>query len=161
MFFSCAAALTILLHRAVWFLGGTGDIVTSEITRPSKVLPSEQTRPGKEPPHPTQGSGTPRSQQPNGTSNSTLLNPPTFVDGSSVTGATKERWRLQNKRERVSRQAVQPDHTHWCTHTGKKSLPPLRPGPANFRNAMCPSHLALHHPAAKLLLEYASKGSRA
>jgi hypothetical protein len=70
----------------------------------------------------------------------------------------KERWRLQNKRDRIERQAIQHEHTQWQVYEGKQTLPPHKQGPTNFRNEMCPTNLALHHPAADLLLQYATKG---
>jgi hypothetical protein len=87
-----------------------------------------------------------------------LLGAPTFADGSNVTGANKERWRVLQKWEQVANQSTQCIGSHWQTYGGAMKLPPLHPGPAQFRNAMCPSKLALHHPAADLLLQYATRG---
>ena len=87
------------------------------------------------------------------------LRPPTLIDGAAVTGATKEKLRKLNKQTRRHLQADQPEDVKWwTTHHGSFTLPPPLPPLAHHRNNMCPSGLALHHPAAHLLTEYATLG---
>ena len=86
------------------------------------------------------------------------LAPPTLDSGDPVTGADKERHRKENKRRRQHKQSVQPPQSYWATHGGKFQVPPPKQAPSTHRGSMCPSGLALHHPAADLLLDYASGG---
>ena len=75
-----------------------------------------------------------------------------------MTGATKEALRKQNKRKRVERQVAQSRVTCWTTHTGATSV---RSGPnrrPKHKDAMCPADLALRHPAAPVLMDYAENG---
>ena len=43
-------------------------------------------------------------------------------------------------------------------YEGTSSIPTPKQGPASNQNEMCPSGLALYHPAAGSLLEYATNG---
>ena len=86
------------------------------------------------------------------------LVPPSLDSGAPVTGADKERHRIENKRRRQQRQAVQPPLSYWTKHEGTFSLPTPKEAPSTHKGSMCPSGLALHHPAAELLLDYASGG---
>ena len=87
------------------------------------------------------------------------LLPPCLDDGSQVLGATISRLRIQNKRRRVALQLEQPPITSWwTTHSGTFVLPPITTSRPTHRNQMCPTGLALHHPAANLLLQYAKHG---
>ena len=88
----------------------------------------------------------------------TGLQPPRLDSGLWVTGATKEALRKQNKQKRVERQVAQPRVTYWTTHTGTAGV---RPGPnrrPKHEGAMCPAGLALRHPAAPVLMDYAKNG---
>ena len=86
------------------------------------------------------------------------LMPPTLNDLSVVTGSTTAKLRIENKRRRKQLQATQPDQQWWSTHEGSFKMPPQRNPPETYRNNMCPSGLALHHPAAPILLQYAESG---
>jgi hypothetical protein len=48
--------------------------------------------------------------------------------------------------------------TQWTIYKGDFELPPPLPALTKHRGEMCPSGLALHHPAASLLEEYATYG---
>ena len=86
------------------------------------------------------------------------LQPPRLADGSVVTGATKERHRVENKRHRTQAQETAMPVPYWTTHRGDFKVPAAREGPTEYRGEMCPQGLALHHPAAGTLLEYATRG---
>jgi hypothetical protein len=94
-----------------------------------------------------------------GCGNSTSgLRPPT-INNKSVVGAQTDHLRKVNKNHRLAKQRLQQvELTWWNTHGGKFSLPDAMLPLSLHRNQMCPSGLALHHPAAKTLLQYAMKG---
>ena len=75
-----------------------------------------------------------------------------------VTGRSKEWHRLENKRKRIEKQGRQEPVDYWRNHRGLFKVPTPKSGPTKHRNNMCPSGLALHHPADDLLLQYATKG---
>ena len=129
----------------------------SEQTCPGKEPTCEQTRPGKAPTSPKHQLHTPERAQHQKPGPSRLA-APTFADGAEVTGTTKEKWRLQNKRARIEQQATQVEQSLWRAHKGNQVMPPQKQRPTSFRNEMCPNNLALHLPAAGLLLQYATKG---
>ena len=52
----------------------------------------------------------------------------------------------------------QQEISYWSKYEGTFSIPTPKQGPASHRNSMCPSGLALHHPAAGCLLECATNG---
>ena len=87
------------------------------------------------------------------------LRPPTLIDGTMVTGDTTVKLRKLNKHSRKEKQAAQADDlTWWEMHKGDFALPPLSTSRPAHRNNMCPSGLAMHHPAAHLLMAYATLG---
>ena len=86
------------------------------------------------------------------------LHPPQLKSNDAVTGATTARLRVENKRRRKQQQRSQPQPEWWTTHAGTFTLPPPVPAPTTYRNQMCPRRLALHHPAATILLQYATTG---
>jgi hypothetical protein len=45
-----------------------------------------------------------------------------------------------------------------ATHEGQFNIPTPKAAPKQYRGQMCPSGLALDHPAAQLLLDYAHGG---
>jgi hypothetical protein len=55
-------------------------------------------------------------------------------------------------------QATQPKTTYWETHKGEVQLSEDTQEQPAYRNEMCPNRLALHHPAAATLKEYATYG---
>jgi len=89
------------------------------------------------------------------------LLPPALEDAPIVTGATTETWRKANKIKRIKRQMQQNEQVqYWRRHTGQTVLPSnfQRGNPPAHRNKMCPSGLALQHPAGTTLLQYATQG---
>ena len=87
------------------------------------------------------------------------LQPPRMHTGDRVTGTNNGRHRRENKRRRREREAAQIRQSYWSAHTGDKPhLGPALTPPDAWRNDMCPRGLALHHPAAKTLLSYATQG---
>ena len=86
------------------------------------------------------------------------LRPPTLKSSEEVTGESTPKLRTENKRNRRQRQCHQPHPVWWTTYKGTYKLPPLHEPPRSYRNQMCPRGLALHHPAATTLLEYATAG---
>ena len=88
-----------------------------------------------------------------------LLAAPLLATGDPVTGITKNKLRRENKRVRIARQEQQILEPEWWTpHTGTFVLPPELPEVPHHLNEMVPAGLALHHPAAALLTEYATLG---
>ena len=87
------------------------------------------------------------------------LRAPTLTDGTLVTGDTTEKLRKLNKQARNKTLAAQSeDIAWWAVHKGDFNLPTLSTKRPTHRNNMCPSGLASHHPAAELLMEYATLG---
>ena len=70
---------------------------------------------------------------------------PTMDSGDPVTGAAKERHRLENKRRRQHKQAVQPSVLYWATHKGDFRIPTPKQAPTKYKGSMSSSGLALHH----------------
>jgi hypothetical protein len=87
------------------------------------------------------------------------LNPPVLNNGEPATGFTTLRLRIENKRRRITKQLQQRfNHKVWKQHNGTTSPSiPHTPRPQH-QNNMCPTGLALQHPAAPLLLDYAMHG---
>jgi hypothetical protein len=89
------------------------------------------------------------------------LAPQRVASGKRVTGENKRQLRRENKAKRQRLQAEQDETvTHWIKYTGDFELPPAKENPKKWRNSMCPRarDLALHHPAAETLLQYATGG---
>ncbi len=84
--------------------------------------------------------------------------PPLEKTGDRVTGADTPLHHIENKRKRKAILAAQPITTQWTKYKGEFDLPPPRPSLVEHRREMCPSGLALHHPAADLLEEWATYG---
>ncbi len=81
------------------------------------------------------------------------------MDTTEVTGATTPLLRKENKRRRKMRQMHQPiSDGFWCRHGGEAIVQQGDRTVQPHRNNMCPSGVALQHPAASLLLQYATKG---
>ncbi len=89
------------------------------------------------------------------------LNQPRLQSSNSVVlGEAKKQMRRKNKQCRKALRAEQTLVSPWTQHNGlgdtitptdHEACPP-------HRNFMCPNGLALHHPAAKLLKEWATFG---
>lgn len=86
------------------------------------------------------------------------LETPRLATGAGVTGSSKEQHRKENKILRQQKQAEQPATNYWSQYQGQFAIPTPKQAPSTWRNNMCPSGLALHHPAAELLLKYATEG---
>ena len=86
------------------------------------------------------------------------LAPPVLNTGKPVTGESTPRLRIENKRRRILKQLTQPPTTYWESHRGTEVLHHIEHRNIAHRNKMCPNRLALHHPAASLLLQYATNG---
>ncbi len=77
-----------------------------------------------------------------------------------VTGDNRCQLCKQNKKKKQQLRALQHRGSQWTDHTGTvpcdtTPLPRLR---EPYRNSMCPTGRALHHPAAKILHEWATLG---
>jgi hypothetical protein len=86
------------------------------------------------------------------------LQPPQLDTGRPVTGSNKATHRRENKRRRREKQLQQADASYWTEYKGTWNTPETICRPKTWRNCMCPSGLALHHPAAGHLLAYATGG---
>lgn len=86
------------------------------------------------------------------------LRPPRMHTGDEIDGSNKRHLRRQNKQTRQQKQVQQEESTYWATHKGKFEVPPEIESQEEWRGEMCPKGLALHHPAAGKLLQYAIKG---
>ena len=87
------------------------------------------------------------------------LNPPTLWSGERVSGSNKAQHRRQNKLFRIEKQENQKEQSYWTTYEGKFTMPTeKKDNLQQWKGSMCPRNLALHHPAAKKLLQYATGG---
>ncbi len=120
------------------------ELHVGSIPRPTKPSPLPETPQALPPPKQHAMSG---------------LRPPRLNNTAAVTGATTPRLRIENKRRRKHQQAGQPRQQWWKEYQGTFDVPsPCMEPPTTYRNNMCPRGLALSHPAADHLLQYASKG---
>jgi hypothetical protein len=78
--------------------------------------------------------------------------------GGVVTGADTPQHRIENKQKRKAKLAAQPITTQWTIYKGEFDLPQPLPSLSEHSGEMCPSGLALHHPVANLLKEWATYG---
>ena len=90
------------------------------------------------------------------------LEQPTLDTGQPVTGKSKEQHRKENKFKRKAKQVAKSmagvAAAYWATHEGQFNIPTPKAAPKHYRGQMCPSGLALDHPAAQVLLDYAHGG---
>ena len=86
------------------------------------------------------------------------LEPPSLWSGERVSGHNKRQLRRENKRKRIKRQEGQPTSSYWTSHAGEFAMPTPRHRPTEWKGGMCPDNLALYHPAAEKLLQYATEG---
>lgn len=90
------------------------------------------------------------------------LKPPRLQTGEEVNGANKRQYKREKKSARIEKQINQEPVDHWIHHKGEFQLPSgLKMGERpveEYVGQMCPAGLALHHPAAATLLEYATQG---
>jgi hypothetical protein len=75
-----------------------------------------------------------------------------------VTGVDTPQHRIENKCRWKALLATQSPKTQWTMFQGKFELPTPKAPLAAHRGEMCPSGLALRHPAAELLIEWSSYG---
>jgi hypothetical protein len=86
------------------------------------------------------------------------LLPPT-INRCSVVGANTDHLRKVNKTTRIAKQRDQLEEpTWWSTHKGAATLPSMPPNLTAVEHQMLPQGLALQHPAAATLLNYATGG---
>lgn len=90
------------------------------------------------------------------------LKPPRLSTGEEVNGANKRQYKREKKAARIEKQVNQEPVDHWLRYKGNFQLPTgLEMGKRpvdEYVGQMCPAGLALHHPAAATLLEYATQG---
>jgi hypothetical protein len=86
------------------------------------------------------------------------LKPPTLESGAQIDGTNKRQLRQENKQRRIRKQEEQEESSYWSHYKGEFVMPPQLKGLEEWRGSMCPSNLALHHPAAGKLLQYATGG---
>ena len=123
LMFFCAVVFHCLSRVLIMCGVVAGGVNTHEQTRPSCVVTCEitclgkepqckHTHPGKEPSNKTRSPDRKPSQPSYNSISACLLVAPTFADGTVETGAMKEKWRLQNKRQSIKKQATQQEGTH-------------------------------------------------
>ena len=83
---------------------------------------------------------------------------PLLESNDPVTGMDKGQHRKENKQKRLSKKSTQGSKDYWYHHTGEFSIPYPNQGPNTYNGSMCPAGLALHHPSAGKLLQFATKG---
>ena len=64
--------------------------------------------------------------------------------------------RKENQNKRHNCQDEQRPQAYWSTHEGKFKLPADLPPPGKHQNNICPSVLAVHHPACETLQKYST-----
>jgi hypothetical protein len=93
-------------------------------------------------------------------SNLSGLEPPSLDGTGGVgTGADTPKHRIKNKRRQKATLANQAQKNQWTIYQGEFELPAVTPTPLEMhRGEMCSSDLALLHPMADLLKEWATYG---
>ena len=84
------------------------------------------------------------------------LRPPILESSERVNGLNKRRLRRENKQKRLQRQAAQTHPSYWATHEGKFEEPTAMEELDEYLGEISPRGLALYHPAAAQLLQYAT-----
>jgi hypothetical protein len=87
-----------------------------------------------------------------------LAAPKLQVTGKPVKGNDRRRHREENKQKRRLQQTIQRNETYWTMHKGEVQLTEVTTDRPQYQNSMCPTDLALEHPAASMLQEYATYG---
>ena len=124
--------------------------------QPCKVLTQQESRTG-------QDQSRESVSNPFSCAKATLhMQQPRFPSGQVVMGSQvdKRHWKKSNKRRRQQMQMEQPEQSYWTQHHGSfnHNVTFKHPAKKKFRGGMCPSNLALQHPAASLLKHYATEG---
>jgi hypothetical protein len=88
------------------------------------------------------------------------LLPPCLTSGIPATGTSKKILHRKNKQQRLLAQINASPESLWKLHDGSACLPNTRtlPNCTTYQNKMCPSGLALDHPAASVLKQYSKMG---
>jgi hypothetical protein len=87
------------------------------------------------------------------------LEPPKLDStGGVVTGADTPKHRIENKQSHQATLTNQAVESHWTIYKGEFELPDQPTTLSEHQGEMCPSGLALCHPAADLLREWATYG---
>ncbi len=87
------------------------------------------------------------------------LEPPCLdATGGHVTGVDTPQHRIENKRRQKALLATQLSKIQFTMYQGEFDLPTPLASLLNHPGKMCPSWLALHHPAADLLKEWSTYG---
>ena len=86
------------------------------------------------------------------------LNQPILSTKYKVKGETTSMLRKDHRNKHHTCQEDQVPQAYWYTHEGKFKLPAELLPPDKHRNNMCPSGLAVHHPAYETLQKYATGG---
>ncbi len=88
------------------------------------------------------------------------LAPPTLqTTGEPIKGMDRGQHRKENKHKQRIHQAMQPlSTTYWTTHKGEVQLTAETTERPKYRNSMCPTGVALAHPATPALQEYVTYG---
>ena len=87
------------------------------------------------------------------------LSQPRLENGDVVRGAEKRQWKKITKATRNKRlqEQVEPPG-YWKRHKGNVLVPPMGAPAGSHRGGMCPSNVALQHPAGPTLQKYATDG---
>jgi hypothetical protein len=86
------------------------------------------------------------------------LGPPKLNSGARIDGSNKRELRRQNKADRRAMQEKQVKPKYWTAYKGNFELPETKESLQEWKGSMCPRGLAVEHPAASKLLDYASGG---
>ena len=86
------------------------------------------------------------------------LQAPRLRSGQPIDGSNKRQHRRENKAKRIEKQKQQAEQSYWNEHEGTFCMPESKEEIEHWRGQMCPRGLALHHPAAGKLLQYATGG---
>jgi hypothetical protein len=87
------------------------------------------------------------------------LHPPQIEEtGGAIRGDNRTQMQKENKRHWQQLKAEQTEVSQWATHQGTNGGTPAihLHSPIEYRNSMCPTGQALSHPAAGLLIKWAT-----
>ena len=83
---------------------------------------------------------------------------PRLTSGEAVTGMNSGQHQHENRYRWRKTQENQPPASYWTSHEGNEVIPKTTKPPVEHVGGMCPSGLAIDHPAYEKLLEYATGG---
>jgi hypothetical protein len=86
------------------------------------------------------------------------LGPPRLSNGARIDGKNKRQHKRENKITRQKLQENQEEPHYWTAYQGDFEVPERQDNPTSWKGSMCPRNLALEHPAAEKLLQYATGG---